>query len=109
MCFIAFAQSSAVVTSSNTNVNVGDESRRSNEEPRTVGKTLLKGDALYRAYDPGHVCLSYVLVAARLRDPDDRIVAKLRGARERKRGTGKCEGRKSHAERNPVGTVTTVQ
>jgi hypothetical protein len=29
-------------------------------------------------------------------------VAKLRGARERKRrGTGKCEGRKSHAERNP--------
>jgi hypothetical protein len=29
-------------------------------------------------------------------------VAKLRGARERKRReTGKCEGRKSHAERNP--------
>jgi DNA invertase Pin-like site-specific DNA recombinase len=29
-------------------------------------------------------------------------VAKLRGARERKRrDTGKCEGRKSHAERNP--------
>jgi hypothetical protein len=29
-------------------------------------------------------------------------VAKLRGARERKRcETGKCEGRKSHAERNP--------
>jgi hypothetical protein len=30
------------------------------------------------------------------------IVAKLRGARERKRReAGKCEGRKSHAERNP--------
>ncbi len=29
-------------------------------------------------------------------------VAKLRGARERKRReAGKCEGRKSHAERNP--------
>jgi DNA invertase Pin-like site-specific DNA recombinase len=29
-------------------------------------------------------------------------VAKLRGARERKRASqGKCEGRKSHAERNP--------
>jgi DNA invertase Pin-like site-specific DNA recombinase len=29
-------------------------------------------------------------------------VAKLRGARERKRrDTGKCEGRKSHAERDP--------
>jgi hypothetical protein len=29
-------------------------------------------------------------------------VAKLRGARERKRrDTGKCEGRKSHAESNP--------
>jgi hypothetical protein len=29
-------------------------------------------------------------------------VAKLRGSRERKRrDTGKCEGRKSHAERNP--------
>jgi len=29
-------------------------------------------------------------------------VAKLRGARERKRrDVGKCEGRKSHAERNP--------
>jgi DNA invertase Pin-like site-specific DNA recombinase len=29
-------------------------------------------------------------------------VAKLRGARERKRrDAGKCEGRKSHAERNP--------
>jgi hypothetical protein len=29
-------------------------------------------------------------------------VAKLRGARERKRREiGKCEGRKSHAERNP--------
>ena len=29
-------------------------------------------------------------------------VAKLRGARERKRrDEGKCEGRKSHAERNP--------
>ena len=29
-------------------------------------------------------------------------VAKLRGARERKRReTGKCEGRKNHAERNP--------
>ena len=31
-----------------------------------------------------------------------RLVAKLRGARERKRATqGKCEGRKSLAERNP--------
>jgi hypothetical protein len=30
------------------------------------------------------------------------LVAKLRGARERKRReAGKCEGRKSHAERNP--------
>jgi hypothetical protein len=30
-------------------------------------------------------------------------VAKLRGARERKRReAGKCEGRKSHAERNPA-------
>jgi DNA invertase Pin-like site-specific DNA recombinase len=30
-------------------------------------------------------------------------VAKLRGARERKRkANGKCEGRKSHAERNPA-------
>jgi hypothetical protein len=30
-------------------------------------------------------------------------VAKLRGARERKRKVeGKCEGRKSHAERNPA-------
>jgi DNA invertase Pin-like site-specific DNA recombinase len=36
-------------------------------------------------------------------------VAKLRGARERKRrGTGKCEGRKSHAERNP-GLVALVR
>jgi DNA invertase Pin-like site-specific DNA recombinase len=32
-----------------------------------------------------------------------RLVAKLRGARERKRvATGKCEGRKSHAEQNPA-------
>jgi DNA invertase Pin-like site-specific DNA recombinase len=31
-----------------------------------------------------------------------RLVAKLRGARDRKRAaTGKCEGRKSHAEMNP--------
>ena len=31
-----------------------------------------------------------------------RLVAKLRSARERKRAeTGKCEGRKSHAEMNP--------
>jgi hypothetical protein len=31
-----------------------------------------------------------------------RLVAKLRAARQRKRETvGKCEGRKSHAERNP--------
>ncbi|MGE3988921.1 recombinase family protein [Pseudorhodoplanes sp.] len=31
-----------------------------------------------------------------------RLVAKLKAARERKRAaTGKCEGRKSHAERNP--------
>jgi len=32
----------------------------------------------------------------------DMTVAKLRGARERKRrDVGKCEGRKSHAETNP--------
>jgi hypothetical protein len=31
-----------------------------------------------------------------------RLVAKLRAARERKRAaTGKCEGRKNHAELNP--------
>jgi hypothetical protein len=31
-----------------------------------------------------------------------RLVAKLKGARERKKAeTGKCGGRKSHAERNP--------
>jgi hypothetical protein len=34
--------------------------------------------------------------------PNRLTVAKLRGARERRRReAGKCEGRKSHAERNP--------
>ena len=31
-----------------------------------------------------------------------RLVSKLRAARDRKRTTGKCEGRKSHAELNPA-------
>jgi hypothetical protein len=74
MLFIAFAQSSAVVVSSNTNVNMGDELDCPTTNPGSSGApssremlcTVLTIQAMFFA-------LSYVLVADRLRGPDDRV------------------------------------
>jgi DNA invertase Pin-like site-specific DNA recombinase len=58
------------------------------------------GDDLTDTSDPSRVMMRQI-AGSFARYEKSRLVSKLRAARERKRAQGKCEGRKSHLERDP--------
>jgi len=68
---------------------------------RSVRVLTAGGDDLTETDDPTKVMMRQMM-AAFSQFEKTRLVAKLAAARKRKReATGKCEGRKSHAEKNP--------
>jgi DNA invertase Pin-like site-specific DNA recombinase len=68
---------------------------------RDVRVLTANGDDLTDSSDPSRKMMRQI-AGSFAEYEKARLVAKLRGARERKRReAGKCEGRKSHAERNP--------
>ncbi|HEY6382195.1 MAG TPA: recombinase family protein, partial [Pseudolabrys sp.] len=68
---------------------------------RGVRVLTANGDDLTGSADPSRKMMRQI-AGAFSEYEKARLVAKLRAARERKRAaTGKCEGRKSHAELNP--------
>jgi DNA invertase Pin-like site-specific DNA recombinase len=69
---------------------------------RGVRVLTVNGDDLTDSSDPSRKMMRQI-AGAFSEYEKTRLVAKLRAARERKRSaTGKCEGRKSHAELNPA-------
>jgi DNA invertase Pin-like site-specific DNA recombinase len=69
---------------------------------RDVRVLTANGDDLTDSSDPSRKMMRQIAGAFHEYEKA-RLVSKLKAARERKRAaTGKCEGRKSHAERNPA-------
>lgn len=68
---------------------------------RGVRVLTAAGDDLTDTSDPSRVMMRQI-AGSFAQYEKTRLVAKLRAARERKRSTGKCEGRKSHGEINPA-------
>src|SRR5580704_12048113 len=71
---------------------------------RNLGITLIAADSPASFLDDGPTSKLIRQILGAVAEFDKAAtVAKLKGARDRvRRRTGKCEGRKSHAERNPA-------